>query len=36
MYEHTFGPGSKILARSDGSLLIKPTGKKKLWEDLPD
>lgn len=35
-YQHAFKTGAKILALSDGSLLIRPARKgRKLWISLP-
>ena len=36
IYTHSFGSSAKMFAMSDGSLLIKPTGRSKLFEDIPD
>ncbi len=35
-YFHRFESSARMFAMSDGSLLIKPTGRRKLFEEIPD
>jgi hypothetical protein len=35
LYRHAFKSGSTMLALADGSLLIRPRGRQRLWVNLP-